>query len=112
MFKGSRSKFQTSNIVAIVMEWDFKTHQAHQDPPACPGGKVKELVRFLLMIQYVPFSWGTEIKTIVKDSSSKHHKEVSAGNLIWLHRPSLPEALALNATLSFKDQIVTRVNVV
>ena len=98
-FVGSKAIFQSSNIVAIVMEWIFKAHQWNHVHPPCPEEKVEELAKFLIKNKYEPFGWGIKENTIIKQNKYNHGKNWHYDNLIWLHQPSLPSELKRNHTI-------------
>ena len=106
IFVGSKSVFQTSKVVAIVMEWFFK-FKGELGP--CPHAKVKELTDFLLANKYVPFAWGTTENTIVRLDTSRHGQDWFSNALIWLHQPSMPDSLAHNNTITLNSKVARRV---
>ena len=100
---GSKSVFQTSKVVAIVMEWFFK-FKGELGP--CPHAKVAELTDFLLASKYVPFAWGVKENTIVRLDASKHGQDWFSNAIIWFHQPSMPDTLAQNDTITLKSKVV------
>ena len=102
--KGSKTVFQNSPIVAVVMEWFFK-EKGETGP--CPEAKVEELTKFMLSNEFVPFAWSLKKHTIVRLDTSNYGKDWFSNALIWLHQPSLPDHLARNETITLSYNVTS-----
>ena len=102
-FTGSKSVFQEAPIAALVVEWFFKD-KGELGP--CPEIKVKDLTRFLLSSNYVPFAWGIKKNTIVRLDASNYGQDWFSSAIIWVHRDSLPDYLSNSdiITLRYKEE--------